>query len=156
MLAVCTSNSLSQSLFRSVNDKDSAAAFGARQTPVVLKLVSMLGISQARSWHVGTLNELRKFMDLTPHKSFQDINPDPEVQAAMKSLYKEPDFVELYPGVIFEEAKKPVYPGSGLCAGFTITRAILSDAVSLTRGDRFYTVVRNPIFFSRVHPLLGS
>lgn len=98
-------------------------------------------MNQARSWHVGTLNELRKFMDLTPHKSFQDINPDPEIQAAMKALYKEPDFVELYPGVIFEEAKKPVYPGSGLCGGYTITRAILSDAVALTRGDRFYTLV---------------
>lgn len=96
---------------------------------------------QARGWHVGTLNELRKFMQLTPHKSFRDINSDPDVQAALESLYKDPDLVEMYPGVVFEESKKPVYPGSGLCAGFTITRAILSDAVALTRGDRFYTLV---------------
>ena len=35
-------------------------------------------------------------------------------------------------------------PGSGLCAGFTTTRAILSDALSLVRGDRFYTVDYTP------------
>lgn len=110
----------------------------------------MLGMSQARGWHVATLNELRKFMDLAPHKSFQDINPDPEIQAAMKALYKEPDFVEIYPGVLFEEAKKAVYPGSGLCAGFTITRAILSDAVALTRGDRFYTIVSHLVSYLHV------
>jgi hypothetical protein len=109
--------------------------------PEALKPIIILGMSQARSWHVGTLNELRKFMGLAPHKSFADINSDTEVQEAMKALYKDPDHVELYPGVIFEESKKPVYPGSGLCAGFTITRAILSDAVTLVRGDRFYTLV---------------
>ncbi|KAH6985528.1 heme peroxidase [Ilyonectria destructans] len=119
---------------------DVSAAFGAHQVPAVLKPVVMLGISQARGWHVGTLNELRKFMDLKPHKSFKDINPDPETQEAMKALYKEPDFVEMYPGVLFEHAKQPVYPGSGLCAGFTTIRAILSDAVTLVRGDRFYTL----------------
>ncbi|THX71700.1 hypothetical protein D6D04_09409 [Aureobasidium pullulans] len=120
------------------------AAFGARQTPLVLKLITILGMHQARGWHVGTLNELRKFMQLTPHKSFRDINSDPDVQAALESLYKDPDLVEMYPGVVFEESKKPVYPGSGLCAGFTITRAILSDAVALTRGDRFYTLGWTP------------
>lgn len=35
-------------------------------------------------------------------------------------------------------------PGSGLCAGFTTTRAILSDALALVRGDRFYTVDYTP------------
>jgi hypothetical protein len=54
------------------------AAFGAHQVPVVLKLVTVLGMSQARNWRVGTLNELRKFMDLKPHRSFEDINPDPD------------------------------------------------------------------------------
>lgn len=121
------------------------AAFGARQVPVVLKLVEILGINQSRGWHVGTLNELRKFMGLTPHKDFRDINPDPEIQEAMKDLYKEADLVEMYPGLIFEAAKEPYYPGSGLCAGFTITRAVLSDAVTLVRGDRFYTLVCLPL-----------
>ena len=35
-------------------------------------------------------------------------------------------------------------PGSGLCVNYTTSRAILSDAVSLIRGDRFYTVDYTP------------
>jgi hypothetical protein len=31
------------------------------------------------------------------------------------------------------EEAKPAMPGAGLCPGFTISRAILSDAVCLTR-----------------------
>ena len=31
--------------------------------------------------------------------------------------------------------------GQGLCLGFTVGRAILSDAIALVRGDRFYTNV---------------
>jgi linoleate 8R-lipoxygenase/9,12-octadecadienoate 8-hydroperoxide 8R-isomerase len=81
---------------------------------------------------------LRKFRDL---KSFEDINPGPETQEAMKALYKEPDLVEMYPGFLLEHAKESVFPGSGLCTGFTIISAILSDAVTLGRGDRFYTLV---------------
>jgi len=41
-------------------------------------------------------------------------------------------------GLQAEEAKKPA-PGAGLCPGYTISRAILADAVCLTRGDRFLT-----------------
>jgi len=34
-------------------------------------------------------------------------------------------------------------PGSGLCPGFTTSFTILSDAVALVRGDRFYTIDYN-------------
>ena len=37
------------------------------------------------------------------------------------------------------EQAKPPGDGAGLCPGYTISRAILADAVSLTRGDRFLT-----------------
>lgn len=124
--------------------QDVSAAFGAHQIPKVLKLVTVLGMTQARHWNAGTLNELREFMDLKRHKTFEDINPDPKTQEAMKALYKEPDFVEMYPGLFFEAAKKPFYPGSGLCGGFTMVRAVLSDAVALVRGDRFYTLDWTP------------
>ena len=80
-------------------------------------------------------------MYLALHKRFQDLNPNPEIQAAMKSLYNEPDLVEMYPGVLFEDAKKLFYPGLGLCAGFTTSRVILNNAATSVRGDRFYTLV---------------
>jgi hypothetical protein len=38
-----------------------------------------------------------------------------------------------------EEAKTP-QPGAGMCPGFTISRVIISDAIALSRGDRFLTV----------------
>jgi hypothetical protein len=62
----------------------------------------------------------------------------------VEALYGHPDNIELYPGLLCEDAKKPMEPGSGLCLGFTTSFAILSDAVALVRGDRFYTTDYNP------------
>lgn len=49
---------------------------------------------------------------------------------------------ELHPGLIAEQPK-PSIAGSGLAPGYTISRAILSDAVALTRGDYFFTTGYN-------------
>ena len=40
------------------------------------------------------------------------------------------------------EEAKPLIPGAGLCPGYTISRAILSDAIALVRGDRLLSVER--------------
>jgi len=61
------------------------------------------------------------------------------IKRAAAALYHDIDNLELHVGLQAEQAKKP-QPGAGLCPGFTISRAILSDAVALTRGDRFLTV----------------
>lgn len=55
------------------------------------------------------------------------------------SIVLTPLLYSLKVGMQAEEAKKPM-PGAGLCPGYTISRAILADAVCLTRGDRFLTV----------------
>ena len=60
------------------------------------------------------------------------------VQMAAEALYHDIENLELYVGMQAEEAKLPG-PGAGLCPGYTMSRAILADAVSLTRGDRFMT-----------------
>jgi linoleate 8R-lipoxygenase/9,12-octadecadienoate 8-hydroperoxide 8R-isomerase len=93
---------------------------------------------------MASLNEFRQFAGLTPHKTFEDINPDAAVVEKLKNLYDSPDFVELYPGLVAEKAKPPKSPGSGLCVNFTTSYSILSDAVGLVRGDRFYTVDYTP------------
>lgn len=117
-----------------------AGSFGARNVPKVLKSVEILGIEQGRKWNVGSLNEFRKFFDLKPYERFEDINSDPEVADALRHLYEHPDYVELYPGIVAEEAKEPMIPGVGIAPTYTISRAVLSDAVALVRGDRYYTV----------------
>ena len=119
-------------------------SFGARNVPVALRAVEILGMQQARKWHTGSLNEFRKFFGLKPHETFEEINEDPDVAATLKHLYEHPDFVELYPGIVSESAKTPMVPGVGIAPTYTISRAILSDAVALVRGDRFYTVDYHP------------
>ena len=123
-----------------------AGAFGSRNVPAILKAVEILGIKQARSWNLATLNEFRAFFNLKKHESFESINGDPEVADALKHFYDHPDLVELYPGLVVEEAKHPTgdEAGQGLSPNYTISRAVLSDAVALIRGDRFYTVDYTP------------
>lgn len=124
--------------------EDVSCSFGPRQTPVVMRLVEILGMKQARHWNVATLNEFRKFFKLEPHKTFSDITRDEEVAHALEALYQHPDYVELAPGLVVEDCKDPYEPGSGLCPGYTISRTILADAVALVRGDRFYTIDFTP------------
>ncbi|KAI8966389.1 linoleate diol synthase precursor [Daldinia sp. FL1419] len=123
--------------------EDVAGAFGANQVPSALRAIEILGINQARDWHIATLNEFRQHFGLKKHDTFEDINPDPVVAGRLMSLYDSPDAVELYPGLVAEKPKPPM-SGSGLCVNVTTSRAILSDAVALVRGDRFYTTDYTP------------
>jgi hypothetical protein len=136
---------------------DTIGAFGARNVPKCMRAISILGMKQARAWNCGSLNEFRKFFGLKTYDTFEEINPDPYVAEQLKHLYgrkhtalwggtladqvaEHPDFVELYPGIATEAAKEPMIPGVGIAPTYTISRAVLSDAVALVRGDRFYTV----------------
>jgi len=121
----------------------SAGAYKARGTPEVLRVVELLSIAQGRAWGACTLNEFRKFMGLRPYETFLEWNKDPEIAHAAEQLYHHIDNLELHVGMQAEEAKV-VMPGAGLCPGYTISRAILADAVALTRGDRFMTVDFTP------------
>ncbi|KAK2747999.1 hypothetical protein FQN57_001590 [Myotisia sp. PD_48] len=121
-----------------------AGSFGPRNVPKSLRGVEILGMQLARKWGTGTLNEFRRFFGLKEYQSFEEINSDPEVANALRNLYEHPDHVELYPGIVAEEPKMPMIPGAGICPTYTISRAVLSDAVALVRGDRFYTVDYHP------------
>ncbi|KAL4724429.1 hypothetical protein ACLX1H_009043 [Fusarium chlamydosporum] len=89
-------------------------------------------------WHSAISAQDEKWTNDLFHKIFgADVN-------IVEALYGHPDNIELYPGLLAEDAKKPMVPGSGLCPGFTTSFAILSDAVALVRGDRFYSVDYNP------------
>lgn len=124
--------------------EDTAGAFGPNNIPTCLKAITILGMQQSRAWNLGSLNEFRKFFKLKPHETFEDICADPPVAEQLKNLYEHPDYVEMYPGMVSESAKVPMVPGVGIAPTFTISRAILSDAVALVRGDRFYTIDYNP------------
>ncbi|KAF8878552.1 heme peroxidase [Infundibulicybe gibba] len=120
-----------------------AGAFRARGTPAVLRVVEIMGIEQARRWGVCSMNEFRKFLKLKQFKSFEEWNPDPEIASAARRLYGHIDNLELYTGLQCE-ATMPLSGGLRFACGYTMTRAVLSDAIALVRGDRFYTTDFTP------------
>lgn len=124
--------------------EDCANSFGPNRVPAVFRAIEVMGIEQARKWNLGSLNEFRKYFHLEPHRTFEDITTDKYVQEQLKHLYGHPDRVEIYPGIVVEDAKQAMAPGSGLTPPYTVSRAVLSDAVALVRGDRFYTHDYNP------------
>jgi len=125
--------------------EDGAGRFGANHVPDILKPVEILGIIQARKWQVGSLNEFRKFFKLKPYEKFTEINDDPYVAKTLDRLYDgKIDNVEMYPGMFLESCKPKMDAGMGLCAPYTVTRAVFSDAITLVRGDRFLTLDYTP------------
>lgn len=124
-------------------------AFGANNVPRILKPVEMLGIIRGRKWNLAGLNEFRKHFGLKQYDTFEEINSDPGVADALRNLYQHPDHVELYPGIVAEEGKPPMIPGVGIAPTYTISRVVLSDAVSLVRGDRHYTTDYHPGYLTQ-------
>ncbi|KAL8725978.1 MAG: hypothetical protein Q9166_007012 [cf. Caloplaca sp. 2 TL-2023] len=126
-------------LRKSMDDQISAQ-FGPKNVPRSLKNVEIMGILQARKWEIGTLNDFRDFFGLGRHESFDKISKNVEIQDALRELYDHPDKVELYPGIFCESLEdKGADPGpSGLDSA--LWSAIFSDAITLVRSDRFYTV----------------
>ncbi|KAH6915985.1 heme peroxidase [Coprinopsis sp. MPI-PUGE-AT-0042] len=118
--------------------EDPAGAFRARGTPAVMRLNEVMGIEQSRKWGVCSLNDFRKYLGLKPYSTFLEWNSDPEIATTAELIYGDIDKLELYVGLQAEEAK-PLVDGAGLCPGYTVSRAILSDAMALTRGDRHFT-----------------
>lgn len=116
-----------------------AGAYRARGTPAVLKVVEVMAIQQGRKWGMCTMNEFREFLGLKPFANFKEWNSGtPGVAEAAEKLYGHVNNLELYVGLQAEDCMA-LGPGSGICCGFTMTRAILADAIALVRGDRYYT-----------------
>ncbi|KAH8111877.1 heme peroxidase [Phellopilus nigrolimitatus] len=120
-----------------------AGAYRARGTPAALRIIEIMGMQQARQWGVCTMNEFRKFLGLKQFASFEEWSSDPEIAGAARRLYNHIDNLELYPGLQAEDCMA-LGPGSGICCGYTMTRAILADAIALVRGDRYYTTDYTP------------
>ncbi|KAJ6607611.1 heme peroxidase [Mycena sp. CBHHK59/15] len=122
-----------------------AGAYGARNTPSVLRVIEIMGIMQARQWGVCTMNEFRAFLGLKQFADFEEWNPDPAVASAARRLYGHIDNLELYvrhwTAMRGDDATEP---GLRFASGYTMMRAVLGDAIALVRGDRFYTTDFTP------------
>lgn len=93
------------------------------------------------SRELASLNEFRSFFGLSVHKTFEDINGDPDIAKKLQAIYRHPDQVELYPGLVCEGQGRCLDPGTNgpNKEGTALWRAVFSDAVTLVRSDRFYT-----------------
>ncbi|KAF5365312.1 hypothetical protein D9758_005455 [Tetrapyrgos nigripes] len=137
-----------------------ACSYGAQGTPDALKVIEIMGIQQARQWGCCTMNEFRQWLGLKRKEfagysvmmltgcslefdTFEEWNPNPAIAGTARQLYKHIDNLELYTGLQCE-ALMPLSGGLRFAAGYTMTRAVLSDAIALIRGDRFYTTAFTP------------
>ncbi|KAF4339201.1 linoleate diol synthase [Fusarium beomiforme] len=119
---------------------DPISNFGPRNVPKCLKAVEIMGILQARRWECGTLNDFRDFFGLPRHESFESVTKNVEIQNALRDLYEHPDKIELYPGIFCESDEyMGLDPGPSESSS-ALWSAIFSDAITLVRSDRFYTV----------------
>ncbi|KAF4452113.1 hypothetical protein F53441_5046 [Fusarium austroafricanum] len=119
---------------------DPISNFGPRNVPKCLKPVEIMGILQARKWECGTLNDFRDFFNLPRHESFESVTKNQEIQNALRDLYEHPDKIELYPGIFCEsDENMGLDPGPSESSS-ALWSAIFSDAITLVRSDRFYTV----------------
>lgn len=119
---------------------DPISNFGPRNVPKCLKSVEIMGILQARRWECGTLNDFRDFFGLPRHESFESVTKNAEIQNALRDLYEHPDKIELYPGIFCESDEyMGLDPGPSESSS-ALWSAIFSDAITLVRSDRFYTV----------------
>ncbi|KAI9705161.1 MAG: hypothetical protein M1820_005308 [Bogoriella megaspora] len=119
---------------------DPISNFGPRNIPKCLKPVEIMGITQARRWEVGTLNDFREFFGIHRHETFESISKNVEIQNALRDLYEHPDKVELYPGIFCESDQYMGLDPGPSEASSALWTAIFSDAITLVRSDRFYTV----------------
>lgn len=119
---------------------DPISNFGPRNIPRCLRAVEIMGITQARRWEVGTLNDFREFFGMFRHQTFESISKNVEIQNALRDLYEHPDKVELYPGIFCESDEYMGLDPGPSEASSSLWTAIFSDAITLVRSDRFYTV----------------
>lgn len=119
---------------------DPISNFGPRNVPKCLKAVEIMGILQARKWEIGTLNDFRDFFGLPRHANFQSVSKNVDIQNALRDLYEHPDKIELYPGIFCESDEHMSLDPGPQESGSALWTAIFSDAITLVRSDRFYTV----------------
>lgn len=112
-----------------------AGAFGAKSHPACMQIIDVLAMGTARNeWNLCSLNEFRAFLNLKPHATFAEWNSDPAIASVAEQLYSHPDNLELLPGLLAEEAK-PSMVGSGLCPGYTVSRAFPAFVSARARTD---------------------
>jgi peroxidase len=99
--------------------------------PVALDLIA-IDIQRERDLGLGTLNQTREALGLTPYTDFDQITSDPAVLANLQQIFATVDDVDLFIGGLAEDC------ASGVMVGETFQKIIAQQFESLRDGDRLW------------------
>jgi hypothetical protein len=94
--------------------------------------LASLNIQRGRDHGLPGYNEVRRQVGLRPARRWRDVNPDPEVQQRLASIYDSVDDIDLWVGGLCE----PHVPGS--MVGPVYHRILVNQFTRLRDGDRFW------------------
>jgi peroxidase len=94
--------------------------------------LAAINIQRAHDLGLGTLNQTREALGLTPYTSFDQITSDPETAAALEQAYGSVDAIDLWTGGLAEDHV------AGGVVGPTFGKIIADQFTALRDGDRYY------------------
>ncbi|HEY2425085.1 MAG TPA: peroxidase family protein [Pseudolabrys sp.] len=94
--------------------------------------LAAINIQRGHDLGLGTLNQTRMALGLTPYASFDEVSSDPETAAALEQAYGSVDAIDLWTGGLAEDH----VPGSTI--GSTFGKIIGDQFTALRDGDRYY------------------
>jgi Ca2+-binding RTX toxin-like protein len=94
--------------------------------------LAAINIQRGRDMGLGTLNETREALGLTPYASFDEVTSDPETAAALAQAYGSVDDIDLWVGGLAEDHAE------GAVIGPTFGEIIGDQFTALRDGDRYY------------------
>jgi peroxidase len=94
--------------------------------------LAAINIQRGHDLGLGTLNQTRDALGLTPYTSFDEVSSDPQTADALKQAYGSVDEIDLWTGGLAEDHV------AGSIIGSTFGRIIGDQFAALRDGDRFY------------------
>jgi peroxidase len=94
--------------------------------------LAAINIQRGHDLGLGTLNQTREALGLTPYTSFDQISSDPETVAALEQAYGSVDAIDLWAGGLAEDHV------DGGVVGSTFGKIIGDQFTALRDGDRYY------------------
>ena len=94
--------------------------------------LAAINIRRAHDLGLGTLNQTREALGLTPYTSFDQVSSDPETAAALEQAYGSVDAIDLWTGGLAEDHV------AGSIVGSTFGKIIGDQFTALRDGDRYY------------------
>jgi peroxidase len=94
--------------------------------------LAAINIQRGHDLGLGTLNQTREALGLTPYTSFDQISSDPATAAALEEAYGSVDAIDLWTGGLAEDHV------AGSVIGPTFGRIIGDQFTALRDGDQYY------------------